>query len=340
MGLGELESSGAIGSAWRWMFVIGAIPALLALVIRSRLKEPEKWREAKSRGGVEGKQFGSYAELFGNEKWKTPACVAAILVASVIGVAFFGPGTWPKLIIGVALSLGACVAGLVAMFGGNEKTPWRHNAFIGLLLACSGVIGLWGIGFFSIDLIRSVLKKTFEAQGLSGPLLQGKLTLWAGISSMVLNVGAFFGMVTFSRVTQRIGRRPTFAIFFLAAMLSTAGVFWFLKDFKDIFWMLPIMGFCQLALFGGYAIYFPELFPTHLRSTGTSFCYNVGRFIAASGPAVLGLLTSQVFHEKAEPMRYAGVTMCLIFLLGLIVLPFAPETKGKPLPEDAGSFAH
>ena len=93
------------------------------------------------------------------------------------------------------------------------------------------------------------------------------------------------------------------------------------------------MGFCQLALFGGYAIYLPELFPTRLRSTGTSFCYNVGRFVAALGPLTLGLLTSRVYAGYAEPMRYAGVTMCLVFLIGLAALPFAPETKGKPLPE-------
>ena len=43
------------------------------------------------------------------------------------------------------------------------------------------------------------------------------------------------------------------------------------------------MGACQLALFAGFAIYLPELFPTRLRSTGTSFCYNVGRFVAAFG---------------------------------------------------------
>jgi hypothetical protein len=98
--------------------------------------------------------------------------------------------------------------------------------------------------------------------------------------------------------------------------------------------MIPIMGFCQLSLFGGYAIYFPELFPTHLRSTGTSFCYNVGRFVAAVGPLTLGLLTSTVFRDAAEPMRPAGVTMCAIFVLGLLAVPFAPETRGKPLPED------
>ncbi len=117
------------------------------------------------------------------------------------------------------------------------------------------------------------------------------------------------------------------------AMFATAFTFWNLKDFSDIFWMIPLMGFCQLSLFGGYAIYLPELFPTRLRSTGTSFCYNVGRFVAALGPLSLGLLTSRVYAHQAEPMRYAGVTMCLVFLLGMATLPFAPETKGKPLPE-------
>jgi hypothetical protein len=122
---------------------------------------------------------------------------------------------------------------------------------------------------------------------------------------------------------------------FVLAMLSTALTFWFLQDFRDIFWMVPLMGFCQLAIFGGYAIYFPELFPTRLRSTGTSFCYNVGRYVAAPGASVLGLLAGEVYGGFGEVLswRYAGVTMCATFLLGLIALPFAPETKGQPLPD-------
>jgi MFS family permease len=211
---------------------------------------------------------------------------------------------------------------------------------VGVLLAFSGVVGLWGIGFFSIDLTRSVFQKSFVAQGVPAEQIPGKLSQWAAITSMMLNVGAFIGMYIFSLVTQKIGRRPTFAIAFVLAMLSTAMVFWYLKDLSQIFWMIPIMGVCQLSLFAGYAIYFPELFPTHLRSTGTSFCYNVGRFVAASGPTVLGLLTSKVYAGYPEPMRYAGVTMCLIFLLGLVVLPFAPETNGEPLPTDERGFAH
>jgi hypothetical protein len=117
--------------------------------------------------------------------------------------------------------------------------------------------------------------------------------------------------------------------------VSTAGTFYFLNDFWDVFWMIPLMGFCQLTLFGGYAIYFPELFPTRLRSTGISFCYNVGRFVAAIGPFTMGYLIREVFGGQGQILawRYTGVSMCAFFLIGLAVLPFAPETRGQPLPE-------
>jgi hypothetical protein len=116
-------------------------------------------------------------------------------------------------------------------------------------------------------------------------------------------------------------------------------VFKGLREFSQIFWMIPLMGFGQLSIFALYSIYLPELFPTSLRSTGTSFCYNVGRFVAASGPFLLGQLSSSVFagiqspEWMREPMRPAGIAMCAAFLLGLAVLPFLPETKGRPLPE-------
>lgn len=265
--LGYLEQAGSIGSAWRLMFVVGALPAFLCLAIFRKLKEPEAWQRARRAGGS---HLGSMHDLF-------------------------------------------------------SEPRWRRDAIVGMLLAFSGVVGLWGIGFFSFDLLRAVLDKT--------DMSAGDKTLWTGITSLLQNGGAFFGIYAFTHLTARSGRRVAFAIAFIAAMAATAFTFWNLKDFSDIFWMIPLMGFCQLALFGGYAIYLPELFPTRLRSTGTSFCYNVGRFVAALGPLALGLLTSRVYSGYDEPMRYAGVTMCLVFLIGLATLPFAPETKGKPLPE-------
>jgi MFS family permease len=202
---------------------------------------------------------------------------------------------------------------------------WRKDTIVGTALAFAGVVGLWGIGFFSFDLLRTVFDKT--------AMTAGDKTFWTGMTSLFQNAGAFLGIYAFTFLAERFGRRLSFAIAFVAAMAATAFTFWNLREFTDIFWMIPLMGFCQLSLFGGYAIYLPELFPTRLRSTGTSFCYNVGRFVAALGPLALGLLTSRVFHNYDEPMRYAGITMCSVFLIGLAVLPFAPETKGKPLPE-------
>ena len=304
MWFGSLQEQGAFAGhtllgfdlvPWRLMFLIGVIPGLLVVLIQARLREPERWLLARAAGG---KKAGSYRELLGDPHW-------------------------------------------------------RRHALLGLILALAGVIGLWGIGFFSPDLQQYVAEPQYKKEAVEKGLateeqvrqnqlppeavkyVNGQKAYWAGITSLVQNTGAFFGIFAFSYTTGYLGRRLTFAVFFVAAGAATAGVFLYLKEWSDIFWMIPVMGFFQIALFGGYAIYFPELFPTRLRSTGTSFCYNVGRLIAAGGPFVLGMLTSTVYaHLPApDPLRYAGLTMCSVFLLGLAVLPFLPETKDKPLPE-------
>ena len=168
--LGQLEQAGAIGSAWRMMFVIGALPAFLAILVFKRLKEPEQWLQARR----EKKALGSMTDLFVDKRW-------------------------------------------------------RRNSIVGMLLAFSGVVGLWGIGFFSFDLLGSVLSKTFRAQGLTPAEIAGKTTLWIGITSLLQNLGGFLGIYAFTHVTARIGRKKAFAIGFVAAMLATAFTFWNLK---------------------------------------------------------------------------------------------------------------
>jgi MFS family permease len=222
-------------------------------------------------------------------------------------------------------------------YGGElfRDRRWARHAIIGLILASAGIIGLWAIGFFSIDLTRAIFQDRLK--GLADKDAKFWQDIYAAMTSVMFNVGAFFGIYAFSRFTHHIGRRLAFAISFVLAGLSTAFVFWQLNSVGDIFWMIPIMGFCQLALFGGYAIYFPELFPTRLRSTGTSVCYNGARFVAAAGTFAQGPLVvyfKDLFEGDAlKAARCAGMVMCLIFAVGLLILPFAPETKGRPLPE-------
>jgi MFS family permease len=279
LGLAAMQNAGILTDAWRAMFVVGLAPAVLAIPIMSRLREPESWKKAAlAEDAGSSKKLGSVSELF----------------------------TDPR---------------------------WRRHTLAGMVLAFAGVVGLWGIGVFSSDLVQTVFDKHFTQLGFKGQELAAKKSTWASINLLLFNFGAFFGIYAFSRVTTHLGRKPTFAIFFVLALISTAFTFYTLSQFWHLFVLTPIMGFCQLALFGGYAIYFPELFPTRLRSTGTSFCYNVGRLVAAAGPSMLGLLTSKVFVGYPEPMRYAGMVMCSVFLIGLLALPFLPETKGQPLPE-------
>jgi MFS family permease len=79
MGVGFMEQHSLIAHSqgWRIMFVVGALPALLAVVIRRRLKEPERWRKAAlERPEL---KFGSYAELFGNPRWRRNAIIGFVL---------------------------------------------------------------------------------------------------------------------------------------------------------------------------------------------------------------------------------------------------------------------
>ena len=202
---------------------------------------------------------------------------------------------------------------------------WRRNLLVGLGLGLSGMAGLWGIGFFSPELISTALKN--EPQEV--------VDVVRGYATALQDVGAFFGIMAFTFVASVFGRRPAFFCSFILCLVTTIYVFNRLESGADAYWMLPMMGFAQLSLFGGYAIYFPELFPTRLRGTGVGFCYNTVRYLAAAFPPMLMYLNRQLFESGVEePFRKAATILSFVFLLGLVALIWAPETKGKPLPED------
>jgi MFS family permease len=197
----------------------------------------------------------------------------------------------------------------------------RRHTIVGVSLAAVGVIGFWGIGTFSPDLLRGAINPD------NLPELRDAGNKGASIAVMAQNAGAFFGILAWAWLAQRIGRKPTFALSFIACAVVVPITFHMTDSYMKALMLFPIMGFFTTSLFGGYAVYFPELFPTRLRATGTGFCYNVARYISIAGPSAFGALRAEV------GIAWAATIVSIVFLLGLLALPFAPETKDKPLPE-------
>jgi MFS family permease len=304
-------------AGWRVLFVVGIVPAILVVLIMRRLKEPDSWvraKEAEARGEVrhKGHGMGSMKELFGDPRW-------------------------------------------------------RRNVIVGIVLGLAGIIGLWGIGFWLPELVRTVTlvptaaavaaaQPGLDAAAIDGVLAGAKAAQdrYCAYAMMLFNGAAAVGTYLFALLVGRIGRRPAFALIFTLALLSVLGVFGFMTKPGQIWWMAPLLGLGTLTVFGGYSIYFPELFPTRLRSTGVGFCYNTARYVAAPGSFALGALSMAFLAAKDtprgeqglagmtllssmgsadNPIRYAAIAVSVVFVVGLVALLFAPETKGKPLPE-------
>ncbi len=272
-------------------------------------------------------QPGQAESMFGMAGWRIiffVGIVPAILVIPIIFV-LREPEAWKeakKKIDEGGIGASKHVGSIPDLF---KHPTWRRNTLVGVCLGLSGMAGLWGIGFFSPELISTALEG--ESQEV--------IDTFRGYGTAMQDVGAFFGMMCFTFVATYIGRRIAFFFAYILCIITTAFVFLNLNSGMDALWMLPLMGFAQLSVFGGFSIYFPELFPTRLRGTGVGFCYNTVRYLAAGFPPMLMMMNSYLLSSGIEEsFRWAGVIMCSIFLLGIVALIWAPETKDSELPED------
>jgi len=255
-----------------------------------------------------------YGDLAG---WRVLFAVGVLPALLIVPIIFVlkEPSSWLKAKADAKAGIGKKNVGSLAELFRDSR--WRRNTVVGLFLGVSGMIGLWGIGFFSPELISTALKG--EPQNVVDTV-----RAWG---TAYQDMGAFAGMIVFTFVASFLNRRVAFLGALLLSMFVTMFVFRSLNTAADAYWMLPMMGFAQLAVFAGYSIYFPELFPTRLRGTGVGFCYNTVRYLAAPAPILFGYLATLM------SFRTAAIMMSSIYLVGIIALIWAPETKGKPLPE-------
>lgn len=260
---------------------------------------------------------GAESSLFGLEGWRALFFLGIIPAVLVIPFMTFlrEPEIWLRMRAEASSAERARVGSPLMLF---KHPRWRRHTIVGLLLGVSGMVGLWGIGFFSPELITTALSD--EPQAVVDRV--------RALGTAFQDVGAFLGMSAFTLVAAFVSRRLAFLGAFILCLITTVFVFNNLHSAADAYWMLPIMGFAQFSLFAGYSIYFPELFPTRLRGTGVGFCYNTVRYLAAPAPIFLGYLSTLI------SFRAAASVMAGIYVVGMIALIWAPETKNQGLPED------
>ena len=249
--------------SWRWMFLVGALPALLVFLIRMFVPESEKWK------------------------------------------AVAHPGNKP----------------LREVF----RPPLLKHMLFGIAFASIALIGTWG----SIQWIPSWVDQ----------LTDGKLPAAKANAHMASSYGAIVGSLLGPLIGGKIGRRLAFFGLCLGSLIICQAMFRGFESYStNLLIVIFFAGLFTAAFYGWFPLYLPELFPTRVRATGQGVSYNTGRIFAAFGAVFAGqLVLSFAGGKDAASMASAyakmGGTITLIYVLGMILIWFAPETQGKPLPE-------
>jgi MFS family permease len=274
---------------WRWCFGVGLAPALLTAWIYASLREPQPWIEAR-QAAREGRaaQTGRIPDLFAPQ--------------------------------------------------------WIRSTLVGLALATVGLATFWGVYVEGWNLIRelgenrllngspAMLDPQARQQAIAALSADDRsATQRTQMAAMFLvSTGGGIGLVSCGPLANRLGRRGVFLFFCLGGVAAAVILFQLLPSAPVwLLWgFLPAFGYFATGMHAGYAIYFPELFPTRLRGTGGGFCFNGGRLLAAPILIVSGWMQ----RDLQMTLGNTATVLSLLFLLGVVVLLFAPETKGRELP--------
>lgn len=284
------ERVGIESLPWRLGFGLGILPALLIIWIRRSLKEPESWHAARELAATDAtQQVGRFGELF------SPALL--------------------------------------------------RNTIVGLSLAAIGLATFWGVHIYGKNVLQDAARRDIlsEVQSHDDSMSQEPtaeqiaailkphehdIKQWEMLGMLLVTTGGGIGLVSFGPISQRIGRRGAFLAYHLGGFAVALLLFQFTWDKPLLFALLPVFGFLTLGMHAGYAIYFPELYPTRLRGTGAGFCFNGGRLATAPILFITGWL-----QHAGWSLTNACSLLTLFYLAGAAVLIFAPETRGSPAVE-------
>lgn len=269
---------GAMGpGAWRTMYLIGVLPALLTFWIRRTIPESTLWEKANER-----RSAAIARERLGHGSTAEDRALTRFTLLDLF--------TTPAI---------------------------RNRTIIAFLMATTSAVGFWGISTWVPPYIGSVAARA----GLSAPR-------WASFTGMAYNAGSIAGYVGLGFLADAFGRKPVTLAFFAFSLLFTPVLFLWTHDLRLLLIIASIVGLFGSGQITWMSVWLPELYPTRMRATGVGFIFNAPRLIAAGGTLMAGRLI-----VKFGGYENAAMIVATIYLLGLAVGPFLPETRGKPLPE-------
>jgi MFS family permease len=200
--------------------------------------------------------------------------------------------------------------------------PWGIRAILGMLLAAIGIGTYWCITVGGMDMVQDFLVR----HGVGAASARTRAQFAYGF---LINGGGFIGSIAFGPIAQWLGRRKAFTCAMLGGVLIVPLTVYLPQTYGQLLVLLPFFGFLTFGYHSGFAFYLPELFPAHLRSTGAGFCFNGGRVLAAVILGFSGWLKSR----PDLSLHGALCILALLYLLGVVVVRFLPETKGEKLDE-------
>jgi len=220
-----------------------------------------------------------------------------------------------------------------------------RSTVAGFILAAVGMATFWGVHIHGKELMKTAGVHELETESVDAESDEYKAALkrMEMLGMFLVTSGGGIGLLAFGPISQRIGRRGAFLLFHIGGLVMAVIAFGMLQWSPEsvtrtgMYMLLPVFGFLTLGMHAGYAIYFPELYPTRLRGTGSGFCFNGGRIAAAPILFLSGWLqrgTAGTMFEKSISIEPIGLAksclyLSLLYIVGAAVLLMAPETRNR-----------